>query len=46
VGSAAGFAAAFFDPFTVGLAQGIAGVPPFSALARRKVTMKRRAGVD
>ncbi len=30
VGSAAGFAAAFFNPFTVGVAQGIAGVPIFS----------------
>ena len=30
LGSAAGFAAAFFNPFTVGVAQGIAGVPLFS----------------
>ena len=35
VGSAAGFAAAFFNPFTVGVAQGIAGVPPFSGAAFR-----------
>ena len=30
LGSAAGFAAAFLNPFTVGVAQGIAGVPLFS----------------
>jgi uncharacterized ion transporter superfamily protein YfcC len=30
VGSAAGFSAAFFNPFTVGVAQGIADVPLFS----------------
>lgn len=30
VGSAVGFAAAFFNPFTVGVAQGIADVPLFS----------------
>ena len=35
VGSAAGFAAAFFNPFTVGVAQGIAGLPPFSGAAFR-----------
>ena len=35
IGSAAGFAAAFFNPFTVGVAQGIAGVPPFSGAAFR-----------
>ena len=35
VGSAAGFAAAFFNPFTVGVAQGIAGVPPFSGAGFR-----------
>ena len=32
LGSAAGFAAAFFNPFTVGVAQGIAGVPLFSGI--------------
>jgi uncharacterized ion transporter superfamily protein YfcC len=37
IGSAAGFAAAFFNPFTVGVAQGIAGVPPFSGAAFRIV---------
>lgn len=35
VGSAAGFAGAFFNPFTVGVAQGIAGVPPFSGAGFR-----------
>lgn len=35
VGSAAGFAAAFFNPFTVGVAQGIAGLPPFSGATFR-----------
>ena len=35
VGSAAGFSAAFFNPFTVGVAQGIAGVPPFSGAGFR-----------
>jgi len=35
VGAAAGFAAAFFNPFTVGVAQGIAGVPPFSGASFR-----------
>jgi uncharacterized ion transporter superfamily protein YfcC len=35
VGSAAGFSAAFFNPFTVGVAQGIAGLPPFSGAGFR-----------
>ncbi|MFN3597474.1 MAG: YfcC family protein [Rubricoccaceae bacterium] len=37
VGSAAGFASAFFNPFTVGVAQGIAQVPPFSGAGFRVV---------
>ncbi|HIG74620.1 MAG TPA: putative basic amino acid antiporter YfcC [Bacteroidetes bacterium] len=37
LGSAAGFAAAFFNPFTVGVAQGIAGVPLFSGAGFRLV---------
>ncbi|MEL6614523.1 MAG: hypothetical protein AAFQ43_02225 [Bacteroidota bacterium] len=37
LGSAAGFAAAFFNPFTVGVAQGIAGVPLFSGFGFRMV---------
>jgi uncharacterized ion transporter superfamily protein YfcC len=35
VGSGVGFAAAFFNPFTVGVAQGIAGLPPFSGAGFR-----------
>jgi uncharacterized ion transporter superfamily protein YfcC len=35
LGSAAGFAAAFLNPFTVGVAQGIAAVPLFSGLEFR-----------
>lgn len=35
LGSAAGFACAFFNPFTVGVAQGIAGVPLYSGLGYR-----------
>jgi uncharacterized ion transporter superfamily protein YfcC len=35
VGSAAGFAGAFFNPFTVGIAQGIADLPLFSGLEYR-----------
>lgn len=37
VGSQAGFAAAFLNPFTVGVAQGIAEVPLFSGLGLRLV---------
>lgn len=35
IGSAAGFAGAFLNPFTVGVAQGIAAVPLFSGLGFR-----------
>ena len=35
VASGVGFSAAFFNPFTVGVAQGIAGVPPFSGAGFR-----------
>ncbi len=35
LGAAAGFAAAFFNPFTVGIAQGISGLPIYSGLAYR-----------
>jgi uncharacterized ion transporter superfamily protein YfcC len=38
LGAAAGFAAAFFNPFTVGIAQSIAGVPLYSGLGYRIVT--------
>jgi uncharacterized ion transporter superfamily protein YfcC len=37
LGAAAGFACAFFNPFTVGVAQGIAGVPIYSGLGYRMV---------
>jgi uncharacterized ion transporter superfamily protein YfcC len=35
VGAGAGFAAAFTNPFTIGIAQGIAGLPLFSGLEYR-----------
>ncbi|MES2261404.1 MAG: YfcC family protein [Pseudomonadota bacterium] len=37
LGSQVGFAAAFLNPFNVGIAQGIAGVPVFSGMAYRLV---------
>ncbi|MGK2857248.1 MAG: YfcC family protein [Thermoanaerobaculia bacterium] len=38
LGAAAGFAAAFFNPFTVGIAQGLAGLPLYSGLGYRLIT--------
>jgi len=38
LGAAAGFAAAFFNPFTVGVAQGLAGLPLYSGLGYRVLT--------
>jgi uncharacterized ion transporter superfamily protein YfcC len=38
LGAAAGFAAAFFNPFTVGISQSIAGITLYSGLAYRLVT--------
>jgi uncharacterized ion transporter superfamily protein YfcC len=38
LGSAAGFAAAFFNPFTVGISQSIAGIPLYSGLGYRLVS--------
>ncbi len=38
LGAAAGFAAAFFNPFTVGIAQGLAEVPLYSGLGYRVFT--------
>lgn len=35
IGAAAGFAGAFFNPFTVGIAQGIAGLPLYSGSGYR-----------
>jgi uncharacterized ion transporter superfamily protein YfcC len=37
VGAAAGFAGAFFNPFTVGIAQGIAGIPLYSGMGYRLI---------
>ncbi len=37
VGSQVGFAAAFLNPFNVGIAQGIAGVPVFSGMGYRVI---------
>jgi len=37
VGAASGFAGAFFNPFTVGIAQGIAGLPIYSGLGYRLI---------
>ncbi|HSA96073.1 MAG TPA: YfcC family protein, partial [Acidobacteriota bacterium] len=37
LGAAAGFAGAFFNPFTVGIAQGIAGLPMYSGLGFRLI---------
>jgi len=37
LGAAAGFAGAFFNPFTVGIAQGIAGLPMYSGLFYRLI---------
>jgi len=37
LGAASGFAGAFFNPFTVGIAQGIAGLPLYSGLGYRLV---------
>ncbi len=38
LGAAAGFAAAFFNPFTVGIAQGLVGLPLYSGLGYRVLT--------
>ena len=37
IGAAAGFAGAFFNPFTVGISQGIAGLPLYSGLGYRLI---------
>ena len=37
LGAAAGFAAAFFNPFTVGIAQGLSNLPLYSGLAYRLI---------
>lgn len=38
LGAAAGFAAAFFNPFTVGIAQQLSGLPAFSGIGYRLIT--------
>ena len=45
LGAAAGFACAFFNPFTVGVAQSIAGVPMYSGLAYRALAWVVATGV-
>jgi uncharacterized ion transporter superfamily protein YfcC len=45
LGAAAGFAAAFFNPFTVGIAQGLAGLPLYSGLGYRVITWCIGTGV-
>ena len=45
LGSAAGFAAAFFNPFTVGVAQGLVGLPLYSGLGYRLLTWVLGTGV-
>ena len=37
LGAASGFAGAFFNPFTVGIAQGIAGLPLYSGIGYRLI---------
>lgn len=45
LGAAAGFAAAFFNPFTVGIAQGLVGLPLYSGLVYRVATWFVGTGV-
>ncbi len=45
LGAAAGFAAAFFNPFTVGIAQGLSGLPLYSGLGYRVVSWFIGTGV-
>ena len=45
LGAAAGFGAAFFNPFTVGIAQGIVGLPLYSGLGYRVATWFVTTGV-
>ncbi|MGZ3181421.1 MAG: YfcC family protein [Telluria sp.] len=45
VGSQVGFAVAFLNPFNVGIAQGIAGVPMFSGLGYRLVLWLAATGL-
>ncbi len=45
LGAAAGFAAAFFNPFTVGVAQGLSGLPLYSGLKYRLLAWLVGTGV-
>lgn len=45
LGAAAGFAAAFFNPFTVGIAQGLSDLPLYSGLGYRLLTWFIGTGV-
>jgi len=45
VGSQVGFAAAFLNPFNVGIAQGIAGVPVFSGMGYRLIVWFVATGI-
>jgi uncharacterized ion transporter superfamily protein YfcC len=45
VGSQVGFAAAFLNPFNVGIAQGIAGVPVFSGMGYRLLVWALATGL-
>lgn len=45
LGAAAGFGAAFFNPFTVGVAQGLVGLPLYSGLGYRVFTWFVTTGV-
>ena len=45
LGAAAGFGAAFFNPFTVGVAQGLVGLPLYSGLGYRLFTWLLTTGV-
>jgi uncharacterized ion transporter superfamily protein YfcC len=45
VGSQVGFAAAFLNPFNVGIAQGIAGIPVFSGIGYRLAVWLLATGV-
>jgi uncharacterized ion transporter superfamily protein YfcC len=45
LGAAAGFAAAFFNPFTVGIAQQLSGLPAYSGLSYRLFTWVLGTGV-
>ncbi len=45
LGAGAGFAGAFLNPFTIGIAQGVAGLPLFSGIALRLVGYVLMLGV-